>query len=276
MKERLAAVLINHWFTVQKAIDLGRLKREPRSKRYKELKDFDNLEESHKKATIKGFMDYTGKNAILNMKHFAERLSQDIPEINVKVGNATRGGVTFNFELKSYSPIVANWVAQAISWPNQSPSVLGAFDALDEYGLSIGRTSFTQANPKYNAYKNFSQEFSSFEKKVNSTRDMYSTILYVLNNVTNEERELITNRKRYVLFDNPRYTDEGFVADGIRLVETEEARAQRVLLEKLEAARKARYMNIDSVSIKEDGTSISYRTDDSREFNIQLETMISW
>lgn len=276
MKEKLAAVLINHWFVIDKARSIGRLKREPRSKRYNDLKTFDTLGEAEKKSLLRGFINYNGKNCIQNYKEIAESIgNKEGSNIKISVGNATKNGIQFSFNLDNCSPTFAAGVLRALSWPGQSATVIEALDAVNNYGFLSTNISFTEINPKYAAYENYRELDKEFNNKIEAVKRLLSTVSYVVANLSDNELKLVSNNKRYVGFKDPIYDESGFSASEVILEETPEAKAQRIMLEKLEAARKARQMIIESTHRDTTTNTLTIHLDDDRHIEIETRNLIS-
>ena len=289
LKEKIAAVVLNHWYVVERALVTGRMKKNPASKRYKQLEALDFSKDEEAEELMKPFSSF-------NSKHFIENLRFIIDsDLAKRAGQSPN--ITINWDAKVYvrglkaelvsdiSGTEMSSYLRALNFEQQEERVLAAIVAINTSFSLNDRGHFVHGilipGFKNTPYKNFKLEELEVLKKF----DQIKLAMYVLAKAqasltAAEKREVLAGRVN-IRFASVSNTDTGgFEFGNVTVEETEHARAERIARERLEEARRRKTLSAKKVEVT--GSRLVFDAapvvapDDQQTIDLNLDVMTGW
>lgn len=286
-KEQLAASLINHWYVVDRALHMGRMKRKPTSSRYKEIASLDFEDSMAVKDIIKSFASFNTKHFIENARHFVDTSVAELgadsttkvawsPKILVRGLNGSLYDETIDYNL-CYS------IYASLTFSRQSPEV----SAITELAGSISPSStgvgtaigLSVPGFKNTPFCNFQKEEEEFLKVFEAKRFTILALKMISSQISeNDRREVMAGRANILIITKS--NAGALVPESFSIEETDTARAQRIAKERLEELKRRRTMIINSIDVTED--TITYNTSpliapsEHQQLQVSVETLLGW
>ncbi len=278
-KEQMAALLINHYYVVKKAIDIGRKKNKPSAKKNAELSsvDWDNSTEAGK--VLSSYAKFNAREFIENARFALNKKVADNTSIRIdwapKIllrgldGAIICSGVPF---------AEADIIAKSLTSSRQNQAFLAAIHGSGnmavagngEGGMNLRLLSYAQT-PYCNLHAEETKTLDSLLPKVN----LCKTVAYIYANITPEQKNEIVRGMAVVLVELEESTD--FKITKISVEETDAARAQRLQREALEELKRRRAVQIQQIT--ETQNTLTYmlngivQPDERTQVDLQLENL---
>jgi len=286
-KDKLAAVMINHWYVIARALEIGRIQRHPRSKNYAELAKAveAGLRDDFSQLTGK-FTSYTTKNFYANIQHLITADPDIVGEdgatgLRVEFGNVTqRRGMPISIFVDSKASEVRT-IIDAMIYPDQHPLVKTLLEELpplviadSDYGV------FQILIPSVR--RRVSENFLQLEKEVLTTFNNIKSALKLAQIVsaalTDENKREIVAGTSIVKILQPSLSNGLASIEGIEVEETENARNQRILRLKLAERLRKRTQTATAIDLDIERQTVTYRFDgqEHEPLVLNLDLITNW
>lgn len=284
-KDKLAAVLLNHWFVQQYGLSSGRLKKRPGSSKYKLLSSAENSSDEEVSDLARGFSAWNIKHFILNIEHL---LSQD--EL-VKTGALTylvkginSSGLIIEFSSSTdLKEIIA--LKKALAFNNQIQTVSDIIEPLSDavIGMLADKHYFSSSlnlvKSQYNTQCLYTVQ-NSVCKLLNAFRFLFD-VKVKLSELNSTELADIMDGRANLRLENLELSNGRLSSCTLRSEETEDSRITRRARERLEEAMRKRTLHVQDIIISSDSKLITFHTIqpaaiEDTTISVELDVVTSW
>lgn len=283
-KDKFAASMINHWYVIARGMEIGRLSRHPRSKNYNSIKNVSDLNSEDFRKLASTFSSYTAKNFYANIQY---RIMNDpdvigTPEVDgikVEFGRATqRRGLPIDVDTGNDRAIPA--LIQALNFPEQHHAVKTLLESIP--GCLVGEDSVKFQIMVPSAKRRMNQSFAGLEREAEESFNnikAFMKLSQIISSTLTEKDKIDVDAKTSVIKISGAEFENGTVSiDEITLEETEEARNQRVLRQKLEERLRKRTQSVTSIDLDPAVRTVTYNFEgqDHQPFVMNLDLITTW
>lgn len=265
-KEKLAAILINHWYVIETGFQSGRLKKKPASKKYKQLPLISNLTDAEIVELGRGFAGWNIKHFIANLVYVANTF-EIFKTKNIKINispPASAGATVVEWEIPTiFRELYA--LRKALCFSAQNGNFTNAIEALPnllhspQYGDTIqgstipenGKAEFSLSLSKASIAYSYIDMETKFMEALRALMLLIEMNDRVIAGMTIEQKKEIYDNKSLLRVNNFSIKDYKILSMDLTLEETEETRTARRARERLEEALRRRTQKASSTNISD-------------------------
>jgi len=285
-KERFAAVMLNHWYVISRAFEIGRMRRHPRSKHYAELDRIREMPIDDIRRLSGAFSTFTVKNFYSNIEHIISN-DPDVAKTESDAGlkvvfsrASQRRGMPIDIKIADGAGNIRSTI-KALMHAEQNPLIkdivegLPFFDVLED---NSGVFKMQIPSARKNITESYLVQENQVLKSFNNVKMFLKLYQLIENTLSAEKKAEIMSEQVLIKFDSPQIVDGNFVVQNILIEETEHARNQRILRQKLEEQRRKRTQRTTSIEMDTERQTVTYRFDGQEHSPIilNLDVITHW
>ena len=279
MKDKLAATLLNHWYCVNRSLEIKRLKKVPSIKAtYKLLDDLDCDDESAASKTIASFAEYNNKSFHSNIAHLINN-DEVMASLDVKCeALKTRGNIKIIASIPGNISHEIEALVKSMRGPSQDAALSVILESIPRFDRSTDIATFVINIPC--GIKEFFGNMMNIEQGFITSWNAIKTVLSAHKHVfgllkDNESKEILGGRA-HLNFKDPRVEDNIFKADRFEVVETEEARGAREIRDRLMIALARRTKKVRTVGLSNGAVEYIFEEENLEPFRVTLDVITHW
>lgn len=297
-KDRLAATMLNHWYCVSRAEEIGLIKVKPKPSSYREkLNDFDKLDDQQIKKVISHFQSANHRTFL----GILGRILKDVADFDDKLKTKSiQISVKMKIALDDYTKF-----SGLIRAPGQLQEIVDALNLLPPPKPSDDGKAISLPLDVRAGGADFFDNLFMTEKMVygylRAVQQISSLIDFIKENLTKDQLSEALSGQLFVVFSSARFEDVDSIttdpmsvglkvdpgaqikqkkccitAAKFELVETPSAKASREMKQRLEDALRKRIKKVRDLAI--DARSITYNFEETTipPLKLKLELITDW
>lgn len=277
-RDKLAATLLNHWYCVERAVSINRLKKVPSLKeKYKALEETGLNDEAAMLKLCDGFCEYNNKCFHSNIVHLIEN-DETVKALNVNCSvSKSRAVIKITAAVPNDQGLEVEALIKAMKSPEQDQALENILEKSPRFDR--GQVSkFVLCVPcgGKGFFHNFKEIETDFVDSWNAIKTILSARQHVLGLLKDEDKKEILAGRAYLNFTNPRIEDNVFKAEKFQVVETPEAKAAREIRERLMAALKRRTKKVKDVEVRDEAVEYIFEEEGLEPFRVKLDVITHW
>lgn len=285
-KDKFAAVMVNHWYVVRRGLDMGRMKRNPRSKHYASLEKVNELSPDEFRKLASSFTTFTAKNFYSNIQHLINN-DPDVAKkegdegLKVEFGRATqRRGMPLHVHVADNASNI-HAVIKALNFHDQNPIIKELLENLPTFtvvGENSGQFTVNIPSAKRRVFQSFMALEDEVMKQFNTLKSFLKLYQLIATSLTEENKSEIVAERAVIKLVSPRFRDGNVEVGSVQVEETEQARNERILRQKLEEKLRRRTQNTTHLELDTDQRTVTYHFEgqEHRSITLNLDVITSW
>lgn len=278
IKDKLAATLLNHWYVIERGLETHRLKKVPHSEDLYSLLDNLDKSEDEVEKILEKFAAYNSSGFVANIEKIISD-DKDLEELKIQtVVERQKVSVKATATLENVSDI--DKLIRGMGGPNQDPAVKIILEHLPSILIATTEDKTALSTSVVSGFKTAHQNLADVERdfmrRWSALKILAIICLKIKEAISEEDLKEIVAGRAHINFKNAHIDNASFKADKFEVVETPEAKASRLIKERLEAALKRRIKNMTVSRITEDAVEYKFEDEQEKPLTINLDIITRW